>query len=122
MLVRMLCRFDRARLGFRGTKYERCDARVHHRADAHEARLDRDVQRRTRETVVSHVLTRGTHRQKLGVGRRVVRLDRLVVRAPDDLVAEYDYGADWDFAAFGRPRGLAERFAHESLVQIRLTS
>ena len=83
MIVRALRRLDRARLRLGRAVDQRADPRVHHRADAHQARLDRHIQRRARQPVVAEPRRRGPQRHDLGVRRRIVRADRLIVPGAD---------------------------------------
>src|SRR5437867_5672374 len=85
---------DRARLRIGGAVDQLLDARVDHGPDAHRARLDRDHDDRPGEPVVAEAVRRAPQREDLGVGGGVAQADRVVVRAPDDLVVDQDDSAD----------------------------
>ena len=61
-------RADRAGSRLRRAEHERREPRVHERADAHQARLDRHVQRRADEAIVADV-RRGVANGDRGDGR-----------------------------------------------------
>ena len=65
----------------RGSIDDTRDARVHERSDAHHARLQRNVQRATEQTIVAQRLTRRSQHQDLGVSGWIVACDRRVRRA-----------------------------------------
>ena len=114
--------FDRAGLGLRCPEHERPNPRMHHRADAHETRLDRDVQRRAGEPVVADPLARRAHRHDLGMRGGIVRLARLIVAPADDVAVEDDDAADWYLSQLRGLRGSLQRFVHEGFMHERLTA
>ena len=95
---------------------QRADARVHHGADAHRARLDRHAERRARQPVVADRLRRGPNGANLGVRRRIDRRNRLIERRRHDLAADRDDRADRHLVAGHRLAGFDERRAHQIFV------
>src|SRR5689334_15067753 len=81
------------------------DARVQHRAGAHDARLERHVELTAGETVIAETLRGVTQRNDFGMRRGVVGLYRMVVAAADDLAVSHDYGTHWHFTRRCRARG-----------------
>jgi len=80
-----------AGLGIGGAEHHAGQARVQHRAAAHRARLERDVQRAAVEAVVTQALRRGAQGDDLGVCARIVRGDGRIAPRGDQLaVLDHD--------------------------------
>ena len=116
MFVRALRRIERAGLRLRRAVDDRADARVHHRAHAHQARLDRDVQRRPRQPVVAEARGRVAHRDDFRVGRRIVRGDRLIASEAGDPAVDHHDGADGHLAGVAGGARFGERGFHPDVV------
>ena len=91
-LVRPLRRDQRTRFRLDRPEDHGGDARVHHRTDAHHARLHRDVQRRASQTVVARAHGRLAQRHHLGMGGRILRGDWPVEAGADDAALDHDDG------------------------------
>ncbi len=119
MLVGPLGGLYRTSLGLRRAEHQSADARVHHRPDAHEARLDGHIQRGIREPVVPESSGRIPNRHDLGVRRRILRPDGLVVPAAHDLAADDHHRPDRHFPGPGRRLGQPQGLTHERFVHGR---
>jgi hypothetical protein len=106
----------RAGLRIAGAEDDAGDARVHDRAGAHRAGLQRHVERAVRQPVVAAALAGIAQRHHLGMGGRVVAADGLVEAAADDLAVENHHGAHRHLAASRRLAREVERRAHEIRV------
>ena len=112
-------RVDRARLGIRAAVHEPRHARVHQRAGAHRAGLQRDVDGGALEPPVAERGRRAAQRVDLGVRRRILVGLAPVAPPPHDLPGGVDHhGAHGHVARGGRRLGLRHRLAHEALVPI----
>ena len=103
---------ERAGLGLRSPIDHFTYACVHQRADAHEARLDRDVNRRLGQTIVPECARRIPQHQHFCMGRRIMRGNGLVERARDDVVFDDEYGANGNLARRESELRLFEGGAH----------
>src|SRR5204863_7916843 len=88
------------------------DARVHERARAHRARLERHDHRRSFEPPVADRLCRLANRVELGVSERITGLAAIAAAADDRAVAVDDDRADGDLAFRARLFGEREGFSH----------
>ncbi|MNT29331.1 hypothetical protein D3C72_1650640 [compost metagenome] len=96
------------------------DPRMHDQPGAHAARLQRDVQRTARQTIVADGLGGGADGDHLGMGARVVAADRAIEAATDDFTVLHQHRAHRHFAegrALGRQcQGLTHEFAITAAV------
>jgi len=83
------------------------DSSIDHRADAHHARLERDVDRNRGEAIGLQMRRGRSDREDLRMRGRIVKPDRLVMPRADDLSARNRDCADRDFA-FSFGAGLRE--------------
>jgi hypothetical protein len=93
------------------------NASLNQSAGAHSARLDRRVNDRLRETVITDLLCRLTKCDNLGVRRRIAIGARAVTGDSDHLRAHYDDSADWHFIARLSVPRRAQRLAHPPLMR-----
>jgi len=85
---------------------------------AHDAGLERHVERGVREAVRAELPTARPQGLDLRMSRRIARGDRAVEAFRDDLVAAHEHRAHRHFAARLRLRGELECPAHEVDVRI----
>ena len=116
VLVHTEKRARRASLGVGRTIYAAIHARVHHKARAHEARLERHVHRATREPPTTERMGSLEHRQEFRVRGRIFVQLAPVVCARNHLVFIHHDGADGHLAQLGGGLRLGKRLAHEALV------
>ena len=86
--------------------------RMHHGADTHGARLERYVERCTREPIIAHPPRRLPQRDDLGMGRRIRGRNYRVAALTDYLTLSHQHGAHWHFTVIaGSPSPAAGRAA-----------
>jgi hypothetical protein len=95
-----------------------CDAGLNHGAGAHGAWLNRHIQFGAREAIVPEPLRSFAERNHFGVRGGIAIGDGAVAGARDDLIVNYYYGADWNFATLGCSAGFVQRSAHEAGVMV----
>src|SRR6185503_19842148 len=110
----------RTRPRFGSTEYERLNARMDERADAHQAGLDRDTQHGAGQPVVPDRSRRVADGDDFGVRRRVVRCNRLVEPAAHIGTVERDYRADRYLAGIAAAPRLVERGVHPAVERRRI--
>ena len=79
------------------------NARMHESHGAHRARLQRGIQRRTRETIVADLATRITQGQDFSVRAGIIQRDVAVPAFADDLLANNQNRAHRHFDVSGLP-------------------
>lgn len=107
---------DRAAFGIVRAIDEALNASLHHRAGAHRARLDGDVYRRARETIIPHGFCRSAERDHFRVRRRIAIGNRAVGCAGDDSLIQDDDAADRNFSGTFSGRSLFEGHAHANFI------
>jgi hypothetical protein len=88
---------------------------VHERADAHQTRLERHIDIRSRKPVVADDPRGLADHKHLRMRGRITRRDRLIERTRHDLVVDHQHGADRHLARGQRKPRLFERGIHELL-------
>src|SRR5256714_5151130 len=112
-------RLDRARFLVPRTVDEPPDSRLHERARAHRARLNRRVDDSARQTVVACAAGGLTQGEAFGVRRRVAVSSGAVAGEREQLaVGGDDARADRHLAAPGGPARRADGLAHPALVHV----
>jgi hypothetical protein len=99
------------------TENQAADARVNQGAGAHHARFERDIERRTLQTVIAELAGGLTQHQHFGVGGGIVQRNGLVKAGSQQLRrgGKKD-GADGNFLARDGQRGLLQRQAHRGFI------
>src|SRR5262245_12356770 len=118
-LVHTQDRVDGAALEVGGAVDERRHAGVHDRAHAHEAGLERHVERAAGETVVRKRGRPGAKCHDLRMGGGIPGGDRLVEAGGDDLSLHDQDRADRNLSLLPGPPRLVESEPHEGLVVAR---
>jgi hypothetical protein len=103
---------ERSGLGIRATEHDPAQACLNDRPDAHHARLDGDEQLGVDQPVVALRATRCAQGDDLGVRARIVRADRRVAAATDDLALAHHDRADRHLPGALGGRRLEQAFAH----------
>jgi len=89
-----------------------------HRSGAHNARLQRHVQGRLRQTVISKMLRRSPQRYNLRVGRGIAIANGAISAARHNPATPHQHRANRNLSGgCGRAR-LCERFVHELEVSV----
>ena len=107
------CGTERAALGLPATENDPIHPRVDRRSDTHQTRLDRDVEARADQAIVSDRRRGGTHRVHLRVRRGILRGDRRIVSATHDAARVAHDSADGDLAHCRGSARQIERDSHE---------
>jgi len=107
----------RSRLGIFRSVDQAANAGVGDGAGAHRARLNRDVDVAIEQTIVADGEPGFAQGNDLGMRRRIIRSDRAIAAAPDDLAVAHDHRSDRHFAEREGTLRLAQRFFHEQLVR-----
>ena len=87
-----------------------------HCARAHHAGFDRAINSRTRQPVILHAPGRLAQRDNLGMSRRIVRSNRLIEAASNDVPAGYDHGSNGNLVNGCRFPRLCESQIHVRAV------
>ncbi|MNR23990.1 hypothetical protein D3C85_1410440 [compost metagenome] len=90
--------------------------RMHDQTGAHAARLQRHIQRATRQSIVIHRLRGLANGDHFRVGTRVAGADRAIETATDDLAVLHQHRAHRHFAEGCALCGEEQRFAHEIAI------
>ena len=106
----------RAAFSLVGSVDEAGDAGLNHRAGAHGAGFDSDVESCAEHAVVADAVSRVTQRQDFRVRRGIAMGNCAVSGARDNFVVDYEHGADGDFSAFGRLAGFLKGLGHEDMI------
>ena len=112
-------RADPSELGIGGPINHARDPRVHDRAGAHDAGLERAIQLRPDETFGAHGLEGLSHRQHLGVCRGVLQLLDLIPGACQDSVLKHNDAAHGDFIALGGGDRFSQSDLHDAEIAFR---
>ena len=96
--VRATGRYEGAGFWLGRAEYDAGDAGVNHRADAHQAWLDGDEERRAGQPIVADYARGGAQRHHLGVCCRIHGQYRLIEARAHDAALEEDDGAYGHFA------------------------
>jgi len=94
------------------------DTGLQQRANAHQARLEGDVQRRTGQAMVTRRPAGPTQGDDLGMGARIAIADRLIASAAEHGAGADHQGAHRNFATRRRGPRLAEALVHPTLVHL----
>ena len=94
------------------------DTSLNHRASAHAARLDRDVQSGAGEAVVAQQSPGFAQNDDFGVCRGIAISDRAISRAREAFAVVYEDRADGYFASGRRATSFGESFMHELSVDV----
>ena len=105
-------RHDRPRFRIPAAEDQGRNAGLDHRADAHRARLERDVDLGIGQPVKPEPAPGATEREDLGMCRRIVRPDRLVVPAGDDPSTDDQDRSHGDLTERLRSLGFGDRHGH----------
>ena len=89
------------------------NASVNDRAGAHGTGFEGNVKRGTSKTVVAEEARGFTEDNDFRVGGGVIVADSAIAGAGEDVVILHDYGADRNFAGFGRGACFGEGKLHE---------
>ena len=87
-----------------------------HGPAAHEAGLDRDVERSLWQVFAAHIIERGGKGQHLGMGGTVIKPLNLVVAARYDLTIAHHYSTYRDFLRIKRHLRLPQGLTHKILI------
>ena len=98
------------------------DARLNHRAGAHAARLNRDVECSAREAIVSQYARGFAKYNHFGVCRGITVANRPVAGAREDSAVTNQSSPNRNLSGSGRGARLGERFLHEFDVGIHRQS
>ena len=83
---------NRTCLGIRCPEHQFLDTRLDHRPYAHDAGFDGDDQNGARQPVVVHGVGAVSQGENLGVRRRIVCTDRVIMTPADDLLVDQQHG------------------------------
>jgi hypothetical protein len=100
-----------------GSVNEPRNAGLNHRAAAHGAGLDGDVERRAGQAVVLEHFCGCAQSHDFGVRCGVAIGNCAIAGASDDAVVEDENSADWDFASLGGLVSLGKGGGHEFAVR-----
>jgi len=103
--------------GVRSSENAAVDPRLNHRSQAHDARLERDVEDRADEPMVSQESGRFAQDEHLGMSRGIFSGHGGVPGARHDLASGHEQGADRHLSLAGRTSGAAQSFAKIIFVQ-----
>ena len=116
-LVQIKQRLHSTKFGLGGTIDQCSNTCVHNGTNAHHTRLDGDVERQARKSVVSELSSRFAHRDELGMGRGVYRVNRLVEAGGNDLLVACHHGTDRNFTQVKRVSRLIQGESHHLLLR-----
>jgi membrane-bound lytic murein transglycosylase F len=105
-------RADRAAAGIVSAVNQFGDASLNHRAGAHRAGLERDVEGRAGKAVVGQSVGGFAEDDDFRVSRGVIVADGAIAGASKNLVIVYEDGADRDFSGAGGGAGLFDGELH----------
>lgn len=108
----------RARFRVRRAIDDARNARMHDRARAHQARLQRHIELAARQPVILEFLRGGAQRGHFGMRGRIVPADRMIEARRDNFVAEDNHRAHRHFAGTAGFFGGALRERHEAAVAL----
>lgn len=104
---------DRPTLGIVAAVHQARNTGLNDGARTHAARLDGDIQYRSRETVVAKYTGRFPQDHNLGMRGGVAIADGAIAGTGDDLAIVDEHGADRDFTSCCRRVRFVQRSAHE---------
>lgn len=102
--------------GIERTEDDARQACMHHRAGTHDARLERDEEFATRQTIVAEYACGRAQSHDFGMRGRIVREDRLVEAGRNDCTILDHHGTDRHFAQGPGITRLVQRLPHEDGV------
>ena len=106
----------RAAFGLIGAVHQAGDAGLNHRAGAHGAGFDGDVESGAEQAVVAGFQGGVTQGQNFGVRGGIAMGDGAVSSACDNFVIDDEYCANGNFSAFGRLAGFLKGLGHEDVI------
>ena len=107
-----------AGLGVRGAEHHPADTGVQHRAQAHHARLQRHIERGFAHPIVAQLLGRHPQGADLGMRRRIMTADGMVVAGGDHLPRLHQHGAHRHLTMQLRIQRLIHRQAHHCMIKL----